>query len=153
MSGSETRSERAARHKGGREQAGAGQSIQREARGKRGKREQKTQARPAEAQRHKTKRERTTARYAVRHPPHPMNRECAQACTHRRTDNRAHRRRRAHTYPHGGVRARAGWGGFTNNRTRFRRELHAHLASSIHYMRTLPHGATRRTDRQPQRLQ
>lgn len=61
----------------------------------------------------------------------------AQACTGTRRRNEQpggcmHRRGRTGTYPHGGVQARVGWGGFTNNRTRFRRELHAHPAPTQH---------------------
>ena len=55
------------------------------------------------------------------------------------THGRACTGRRAHAYPHGGVRARVGWGGLTNNRTKFRRELHAHpVPSNCQHTRGAP---------------
>lgn len=153
---------------------GTGQSIQREARGKRGKpaeqqgEQQSTEsilARDARAgktgkctqQAHRTQGTRQAQQhkgapprgYAVRRTARTgripgvrtgMHRD-AQAgaettgqagaqCTGRTGAGRqpgAGRHTQAQTrVPHGGARARVGWEGFTNNRTRFRRELHAH---------------------------
>lgn len=52
----------------------------------------------------------------------PAQTSTTQHNAHRRGETRVQARRR--TGAHGGARAREGWGGVLNNRTKFKRELH-----------------------------